>query len=231
VGDTGVDDTGVGDTGGDDTGVDPVTVVLSEDFSDDLGFTKLDGAGAAGTFFSAGNYDHWGISDGTTGGDFDGGAAPDITGRYTGLTGNFLVGQDLNHVAGTVLPSTLRWSGLDITGLSDLQVSLKLAEALASDGNNDIDDLDYIRIEAVIDGGAPVLVAELRGDATFNGLFREDTDADLVGDGPVAVGPAAQTFEFDIAGSGTTLDLVLSVSADAGDEDVAVDDVTVSGTP
>jgi hypothetical protein len=237
--DTGPDDTGVVDTGGEptgdtgveDTGVVPGTLVLFEDFADDADFTKANGSGAAATFFSDASYDYWGISDGTTGGDFDGAAAPapDISTLYTGFTGNVMVMQDLDG-DGFVPPAVMRWSGLDISGLSDLQLSLKLAEALDVTGD-DIDTTDYIRIETVIDGGAPTLVAEFRGDLTFNGLFRQDTDADSVGDGAIALGAAAQDFEFAIAGTGSTLDVVVTVSVEAGNEDVGMDDLQVVGTP
>jgi hypothetical protein len=229
--DTGVGDTGVGDTGAEDTGTGVVSAVLTEDFSDDAAFTKANGSGAAATFFSDGGYDYWGITDGTTGGDYDGAAAPltDMTLLYSGFSGSYVVMQDLD-ADGFVMPAVMRWSGLDITGLDDLQLSIKLAEALALDGNNDIDAAEYVRIEAVIDGGSPVLVAEFRSDLATNGLFREDTNADGVGDGSVALGPAAQEFAFDIAGSGTTLDIVISVAVEAGDEDLALDDLHVVGS-
>jgi hypothetical protein len=62
----------------------------------------------------------------------------------------------------------------------------------------------------------------------FNGIFRQDTDFDGVGDG-LALSDAAQTFPAAIAGTGSLLDLRFTVSVDSGDEDFAVDNFRVMG--
>jgi Lamin Tail Domain len=230
--DTGTVDTGTVDTGTVDTGLGIQAVVLHETFDDDLGFTKTDGNGASG-FFSDGAEDYWGISDGTTGGDFDGGTPPNITGDYSGFSGSVLVMQDLNGDVVVDLPAIMTWSAIDILGLTNVEVSVLLAEALASDAANDIDNAEYIILQAVVDGVLFEL-AEFRGDTTLtttNGLFRVDTDGDGIGDGPVAIGPAATEWVFPVPVVGASLDLILQVSVEAGDEDLGVDDLKVLGTP
>jgi hypothetical protein len=225
--DTGAVDTGVVDTGTVDTGV-AGDLLLAEPFDSDAAFAKADGNGAAATFFSDGFSDYFGISDGATGGDFDGATPPDLTGFYTGFDGQFLAMQDLDG-DGFVPPAAVSWSGIDVSGYGGIEVSLSLAEALAVDGNNDIDANEFVRIEAIVDGGAPVIVAEFRSDIATNGVFREDTDGDGVGDGPVALGPAAQRFTWPVSATGSVLDVVITASVEAGDEDLALDDLVVIG--
>ncbi len=171
---------------------------------------------------------------GTTGGDFDGDPAPDVTGKYTGFTGNFFVAQDLDGF----LPKfpagpkqvALTWSGIDVSGLASIGVEMDLAEAEATfDTFNDIDPADYIDVYATLDG-TEVTVAELRSSIAdpkgFNGVWRVDTTGDGVGDG-TEVTDTAKTFAFSVQGTGATMDLTIEISVDAGDEDIAIDNLTV----
>jgi len=204
----------------------PVTV-LDEAFDDASKFTT-----SAGFFSDAGvssGFDFFGISDGAGGGDFGGDPLPVGVKPYTGTTGNFLTGMDLDG-EGAGLPITATWTGLDISGLTDLKFEGDFAEFFDSPG--DIDPDDYIRIVASIDGGAPVTILDFRGadfSTTVNGIFRQDTDFDGTGDG-TALTDALSTFMADIAGTGSTLDLSLEVSLNSGDEDFAVDNFRVTGT-
>ena len=77
-----------------------------------------------------------------------------------------------------------------------------------------------MRVEAQIDGGGYVTVLEFvpanltSGSGPFNGFFTN---------GGLTLGNAAQNFTGAIAGTGTALDLRLTVSVNSGDEDFAVD--------
>ncbi|MEM1034657.1 MAG: hypothetical protein AAGN82_30235, partial [Myxococcota bacterium] len=215
---------GTGGAGGGGT----VVTVLNEPFVNDAAFVKLDGNGSVAAFFSDGGADYWGITDGATGGNFGGDGAPNLTGDYAGLMGTFLALQDLDG-EGLALPAVMQWQSLSIANLTSLQLSFKLAEAAASDQNDDMDAGDFLRFEAIVDGGAPVTIFEFRGDANTNGVFREDTDLDGLGDGAVAVGPTAVTFTKPIGLTGTTLTLVVSADLNSGDEDIALDDIVVEG--
>ena len=197
-------------------------VALSEGFDDAAGFT------ASTPFFSDGFADYFGIAGPVA--QFGTGPAPAQLSVYTGTDGGYLTGQDLDG-EGASLPITAEWSGIDITGLSDLTFSGRFAERV--DGLGHIDASDYLRIEARVDGGTWQTVLAFVGadfsSGSFNGVFRQDTDLDGIGDGP-ALSAALQGFSAGIAGSGTTLDLRVVARVDAGDEDFAIDDISVVGT-
>ena len=212
-----------GDAGGGGT-VD--VMALNETFDSAAGFTTSAG------FFSDGSFDYFGISDGLGGGDFGVGAAPSGIKAYTGNTGNFLTGMDLDG-EGAAVPVTATWENIDISGLSDLKFSGDFAEFFDDPG--DIDAGDFMRVRARVDGGAWFDVIDFRGadfsssGGTFNGVFRRDTDFDGTGDG-TALGNALQNFMVDIGESGSLLDLQFEISVDSGDEDFAVDNFKIIGT-
>ena len=206
------------------------TIVLDETFDDASRFvTSTPFFSDAGT---SSGFDFFGLSDGVGGGDFGGDPAPSGVKAYGGADGSFLTGMDLDG-EGATLPITVSWNGLDIDGLSNISFSGDLAEFL--DDAGDIDAADKIRLVARIDGGPEQVLLDFRG-ADFsssaspsNGIFRQDTDFDGVGDG-AALGDVLQTFTADIVGTGSTLDLILEVSVNSGDEDFAVDNFRVTGT-
>ena len=172
-------------------------------------------------------YDFFGISDGAGGGDWGGGSPPNVK-AYTGFTGSFLTGMDLDG-EGASLPIVVDWTGIDISGMTALQFSGDFAEYFDDPG--DIDALDYIRLEVQIDGGGYQNLlwfsgADFTSSGQYNGIFREDTNFDGMGDG-AALGDAAQNFVKPIAGTGTTLDLRMSISLDAGDEDFGADNFMI----
>ncbi len=197
---------------------------LTESFDEASGFTT------SAPFFSDGSGDYLGISDGAGGGDFGGGGVPSALKAYTGFSGSFLTGMDLNG-EGAVLPITVEWTGIDIEGLANLEFGGDFAEFFDSPG--DIDAADYLRISYRIDGGAYQNLLWFSGadfsstGGAFNGIFREDIDFDGVGDG-AALGNAATRFSKAIPSSGTTLDLRMEISVEAGDEDFAVDNFIIA---
>jgi len=199
------------------------TAQLNETFDDDSGFTVTTGG-----FQSDGTGDYFGIADpvGATD-DFGAGSEPSQLKAYTGFTGNFLTGMDLDG-DGTN-PIIIEWT-VDISGIADVGFAGEFAEFFDSPGDIDQAD-DQILVEYDIDGnGFQNLIAFEGADfssGSFNGVFREDTDFDGEGDG-TALGDAAQLFLKDIPGTGTTLTLRLTVSVDSGDEDFAVDNFRIN---
>ena len=216
-----------------DVGTVTVTVessaVIDFNFDTDAGITK------STAFFNDGVHGYLGISSNAgAAGDFDGqnaDASSSFEEIYTGFSGGFLVGQDLDRL-GATLPITLDWTGIDISGLVNLQFSGDFAEF--QDANGAIDqDNDSIQIQIQIDGGGYTTILAFEGaDFTaagrFNGIFREDTNFDGTGDG-TALTSAAQTFTKNIVGTGSTLDMRLVVWVDAQDEDFAADNLQVTG--
>lgn len=197
-------------------------VALDESFDSGAGFTT------SVDFFSDGGGDYFGIAGASP--DFGAGAEPTALKAYGGTDGGFLTGMDLDG-EGASLPISAEWTGIDISGLSDLTFQGSFAEFFDDPG--DIDDGDVLRVEARIDGGAwQTVLAFVGADFTsgsFNGNFRQDTDLDGTGDGATLTGDFQQ-FTAAIAGSGSTLDLRFTASLDAGDEDFAVDNFRVIGT-
>jgi len=206
------------------TGTASAATALDESFDDASGFTT------STPFFSDGFGDYFGLSDGAGGGDFGGGAVPAALKAYTGFTGSFLTGMDLNG-EGATMPVIIDWSGIPISGLADLEFSGDFAEFFDSPG--DIDAADYIRISYQVDGGGYQNLLWFSG-ADFsssggpsNGVFREDTDFDKLGDG-AALGDAATRFTKPIPATGTSLDLRMEIIVEAGDEDFAVDNFRIA---
>ena len=201
--------------------------VLNETFDDATGF------GPSNLFFSDSNADYFGLSDGAGGGDFGGDAAPSLMSSHSGLNGNFLVGEDLDG-EGATLPFTVTWSGLEITGLESLEFSGLFAED-DSDGGK-IDGDDYIRLAYRIDTGEYEELLWFSGGnfgSTSNstgGYFMLDEDFDGVGEGTM-LGSVAQSFTAAIVGTGSTLDLQLTLSVNQGSDDFALDDFTITGEP
>ena len=198
-------------------------VVLDESFENNSQFTTNE------AFFSDGSRDYFGLAGGAGGDDFGGDPSPSGLKSYSGLSGGFLTGQDLDG-EGATPPFTVTWSNLDIGGLSNLTFSGSFAEFFDPPG--DIDSTEFVTVEYQIDGGGFNKIVDFRLDESepdsFNGVFREDTDGDGRGDG-ATLGSAATTFVKSIAGSGSQMDLRLSVSLDAGDEDFAVDNFLLTG--
>ncbi|MBU3029228.1 ExeM/NucH family extracellular endonuclease [Paracoccus marinaquae] len=197
-------------------------VALNETFDSGAGFTTSTG------FFSDGAGDYFGIAGSSA--DFGTGATPSGLKAYDGADGNYLTGMDLDG-EGASVPVTAEWTGIDIAGLRDLTFQGSFAEFFDAPG--DIDDDDYLRVEARIDGGAWQTVLAFAGagftsSGQFNGNFRQDTDLDGTGDGATLTG-AFQQFTAGIAGSGSRLDLRFSARVEAGDEDFAVDNFRVIG--
>ncbi|MEL7244314.1 MAG: calcium-binding protein [Cyanobacteria bacterium J06573_2] len=190
-----------------------IAVAFNEAFDNDSQFKK------SSKFFSDGSEDYFGIYKQD---------ANNIK-SYTGFTNKFLTGQDLDG-EGASLPITLTWSNIDIKWLTDLKFSGDFASFFDSPG--DIDDDDFIKISYSIDGGQQQNLLWFSGtdfsSGSLNGVFREDTNFDGVGDGQT-LDNQAQSFSTAIADTGSILDLTLEISLDAENEDFAVDNFLITG--
>jgi len=207
-----------------------MATIFSEDFE---GATQGPGQGTLGAFGFIGGTTQ-SFTDGA--GDFltvtDGAGEFGSFVQYTGASGQFLAGMDLNG-EGATLPIVIEAGGIDISGFTDLGLSLSAAED--DDGTNqDWDIADFVHVSVRIDGGAFVDVLNFEsipdGDA-FNAVPALDAGFDGDGDVGRELTDAFATFSSAIAGSGSTLDLRITLNLDSGDEDIALDDFLLTGTP
>lgn len=190
-------------------------LLFSETFDDATGFTT------STAFFSDGGSDFFGLAGGVD--DYGADTVPTGVSPYTGFSGGFLTGEDLDG-EGAELPITVEFLNINIAGQTNLVFSGEFAEFFDDPG--DIDATEQLFVEAQIDGGgfAPIL--------TFTpGSFTSGTSNGFFELGASTLGNAAQTFAAPISGTGSTLDLRLVVSLNAGDEDFAVDNFTVTAIP
>ncbi len=181
--------------------------IWTEDFSTGTNYSvTLGGEGNDGTS------DYFQRTDGTNIG---------IT--YENITGNFFAAQDVDDGGWTdsAAPSELTWSGIDITGES----TLYFYASLASLATTKIDDNDYLVIQYRVDGGSWTNLMAFENDGTqYNTYFLRDNDFDGTGEGTQLTSSFTQ-FESQISVSGTTLDLHITVSVNAGGEDIAFDEL------
>ncbi|OUR94317.1 hypothetical protein A9Q87_01330 [Flavobacteriales bacterium 34_180_T64] len=125
----------------------------------------------------------------------------------------------------------LNWTGIDISGKTDLELTIFLAED--DDGSNeDWDSGSGMKIEVSIDGSDYVTIFGVQSEgAGFNSIPREDTDLDEdLGEGAEVTDDFAQ-FMANISGAGSLMDLRISFTElDNNDEDIAIDDIEITGT-
>jgi hypothetical protein len=150
--------------------------------------------------------------------------------EYTGKQGDYyFAGMDLNG-EGATLPLTMSFSGIDISGYTDLTFSSLFAED--DDGTSEDWDLsDYVHIDYQIDGGgyqALIWFESIPDGDSYNSVPALDTDFDGNGDGKVLT-DTFDLFTADITGTGSTLDLRFTFQLNAGDEDIAIDNVQIEG--
>ncbi len=209
------------------------TVAVPPIFSE--GF-ETDGAGSRYTLsFTEGNdgpNDHIGRTDGTN--------PVAYGGVFTNQSGVYYAAQDTDDTGVAVpadVPATMTFSGIDITGKTNLQFAISVAEDEAGDGSEDWDDDSAFIVQYSIDGGDLINLFAVRAKAlqesgaaeTFNKKPLVDTDFDGVGDG-TEITDAFAEFTSAISGAGTTLEIVISMQGfGAGDEDIAFDNIKVTG--
>ena len=156
------------------------------------------------------------------------GPDPDVS--FSNVQGSsYFAAMNYNALPSGTDVETLTFSGIDISGYSSLTFSGFFAED--DDGTNqDWDGDSQVSVAYRIDGvGGFTTIFAIEAAGGLNTEPRVDTNLDGTGDG-TAITDAFQEFSAAIAGTGSTLELVITVSnLDAGDEDIAFDDIKVSG--
>ena len=121
----------------------------------------------------------------------------------------------------------MTFDDLDISGKTNVEFCIYLAED--DDGSNqDWDASDYFHVDFDVDNsGTPSNGLWVENDgSSFNSAPFIDTDFDGTGDGDEITNVFTQ-YCFDIP-AGTTLDLLLEFNVDSGDEDIAIDHITLA---
>ncbi len=140
----------------------------------------------------------------------------------------YFAAQDINGEAATS-QQKLTFSGIDITSFTNLNLSILLAEDDSSDGNQDWDKPDFVSFEYQIDGGGFSNLLAIENDgSTFNSTALEDTDFDGTGDG-TEITSSFESFSGIIAGTGSTLYLQITFDLNSGEEDIAIDNIQITG--
>ena len=121
------------------------TSILNEDFSSDSDMTKSDSAGGAGSFFSDGSKDYYGIySDTEANRDFDAngtGSTPSVA-NYSGYSGEYLVAEDIDAELSISDPAYITWGPFNTASYTSLLFSLKIGAG----PSNKFDQSDHVKL-------------------------------------------------------------------------------------
>ncbi|MEM8554802.1 MAG: ExeM/NucH family extracellular endonuclease [Pseudomonadota bacterium] len=151
--------------------------------------------------------------------------------NYTGGEGSFFfAGMDLDG-EGAAATQTITFGNINITNFANLSFSGLFAEDDNGSSEN-WDASDSVIFEYRIDGSdwINLLAFKMDGSETdgTNGFPSLDTDFDGVGDS-TELTPTFTQFSADITSTGSNLDIRATLSLNAGDEDFAMDAITVTG--
>lgn len=141
----------------------------------------------------------------------------------------FFAAQDIDGVHSSAT-GVLQFLNIDISGYENLMFEGFFAEDEANTaGTEDWDASDGFLVEAEIDGTGRFNVFSIQNDgSTFNSAPFVDTNFDGIGDG-VEITDNFTRFTTNIGGTGSFLDLYITITLDAGDEDIAFDNITIRG--
>ena len=142
----------------------------------------------------------------------------------SGSTGWYFAGMDIDG-EGATLPVTITFDAFSIAGLTDLSFGVDLAED--QDGTNEDYDLlnDAVNFEYNIDGFGWNNIFSVTGD----GVTEFNSEPRVNG---VAVTDTWSNFSQALAGvTGSSMQLRVVWNLNSGDEDLAIDNLTVNGVP
>jgi hypothetical protein len=167
-------------------------------------------------------------------------AGEDHNAAGTGFTASQAQGAPTNSAFNEL---TITWTGIDITGKTDLSFKGLFAANSTNEPWDNINaclsgvgttNTDYITVQYRIDGGSYINLIRFynRGSAT-NGTDKylfEDTDGNGCGDGTQLTNAFGE-FTKTISGTGTTLDLKISIYSEGASEEWAIDNFRLFEAP
>ncbi|WP_136668968.1 T9SS type A sorting domain-containing protein [Flavobacterium sp. H122] len=159
-----------------------------------------------------------------------------LSGGYlSGEGSKFWAGENHDEITGSKVVGTeeqqIDWAGINISGKTNLSFNgLFAANNTTNAFENSVlgsTHSDYIIVEYSIDGGPYVSLLKFYANniinsGTGNKSLALDTDGDNVGDGTV-LSSTFQSFEKQISGTGTSLNLRIRSFTDGGSEEWAID--------
>lgn len=201
-------------------------VFWTEDF-------ETDGQGSrytASTPFNDGNSDHWNRTNGSD--------ISNVTGAYTNIQGSFFwAAEDTDDNGGNGNDEqTLEFTGIDISGHTSISfLGLFGAGNENGPGSSNYDNVDYIIVEYKVDAGSFTngicFRYENHGD-NFNEPLGLDNDCSGTADntdGTDRLGINLTEYSFNVP-DGNTLDIRIKVYMDSGSEEIAFDNLRLTGT-
>ena len=147
---------------------------------------------------------------------------------------SFYGAQDIDSAAVTATAIMLNWTGVNITGFENLNLSYFFAEDDAP-GLEDWDSTDSVRLAVQVDGGGFTDVFAIEAEENpigdqVNNAPRVDTNFDGIGDGTEITDVFTQ-FSNAIP-TGSVLDIQLTIQGfNALDEDIGFDNLLLAGDP
>ena len=155
-----------------------------------------------------------------------------VGGTYNNPIGtSFFAAQDIDGSPCMMPMSTMIYDDLAITNFTNIELCVYLAEDQASNGDEDWDPTDFLHINYDIDNSGtttPAIWVESEISTGFNGLPRIDTDFDGIGDGAEITDNFTQ-YCFTLPTTGSVIDLEITFAVNSGDEDIAIDELTLCG--
>lgn len=191
-------------------------VVMTENFEDNtFNFTVSD------PLFHDGAADYYTIVP-------QNGLADPVT-SYSGFNGfNYFAAEDVDD--GGLRPESRTMSfNVNISGFDSLKFSTLFAAGGNAATTPAYDSNDGFFVRASIDGGTFQNLLAFEATGTTNQSLRQDTDFDGVGDGFLPSSSFTAFNNIAISGTGSSLLLEITLTANDGNVEFAFDDVTISG--
>ncbi len=160
--------------------------------------------------------------------------------NFIDVVGNsFFAAQDIDG-EGASATQNISFDNLDVSLYSTIYFDAIFAEDQSSDGDEDWDTPDHIKVEYSFDGGTTwtsifAIENDLSSGNGTNNIPRVDTDLDGTGDGEEITDtfkPFRAAFENNTSNNptnSTTVSIRISMSLNSGDEDIAFDNVLIRG--
>ena len=171
-------------------------------------------------FFSDGYADYFGILNGDGSSCFSGGCTdnePAYVASWPGFTKPYLVGEDLDG-EGSSLPVIITWSSIDVSSCTS---GISFAGVFgAYSGRFELSQSDGIVVKAALDGGSPVTILNFAATGSSSSLVEATLGLTL----STTAAPVSTL----LTGTGSSLVLSIEITAGAGSEEIAIDELSIS---